>query len=137
MKSATELAGCVVLDDYERILLLHRNTPELIQWELPGGKVEDGEPFEHAAVREFGEELGVRVRTTRLLGSAPFEIEGRPYNYTWFQAVITEGRLHLCEPEKFDDFGYFELEKLTSLALSANMQILLERIMSGEVVLRV
>ena len=38
-----ELAGAIILDKDNRILLIHRNTPELKQWELPGGKLEKDE----------------------------------------------------------------------------------------------
>jgi 8-oxo-dGTP diphosphatase len=39
-----------------------------LQWELPGGKIEDGETPEHAVVRELHEELGVRARAIEELG---------------------------------------------------------------------
>jgi len=38
-----ELAGAVILDKNKKILLMHRNTPNLMQWELPGGKIEPKE----------------------------------------------------------------------------------------------
>ncbi|MAL95963.1 MAG: 8-oxo-dGTP diphosphatase MutT [Haliea sp.] len=42
-------------------------------WEFPGGKVETGESVEQALVREFAEELGVRVKATRPLLLQPFD----------------------------------------------------------------
>lgn len=128
-----ELAGCVILDDYNRILLIHRNTEKLSQWELPGGKVEKGETAEAAAVREIKEELGVDVMLTKSLGSGEFQTEDKKYRYTWFQAVVTAGEAEVQEPDTFDDLEYFEIEELLSLALSQNMQVLLEKLFSGEV----
>ena len=43
------LAGCVIKDDQDRILLIHRNTPKRTQWEIPGGKIEEGEVAEATA----------------------------------------------------------------------------------------
>ena len=79
-----ELAGCIVIDYYERILLLHRNTDDYQHWELPGGKVESGETAESAAVREVAEELGVKVRLTKALGGGAFEDNGRSFHFNWF-----------------------------------------------------
>jgi 8-oxo-dGTP diphosphatase len=128
-----ELAGCVILDDYNRILLMHRNTEQQSQWELPGGKVEQGETAEAAAVREIKEELGVEVGLVKSLGHGEFETGEKKYRYTWFQAVVVSGQPELQEMETFDDLEYFDIEDLLSLALSQNMQVLLEKLFSGEV----
>ena len=42
------------------VLVVHR--PRYDDWSLPKGKLESGESFEDAAVREVKEETGVRVR---------------------------------------------------------------------------
>ncbi len=49
-----------------RLLAARRSYPAETagRWEFPGGKVEDGEEPEAAAVREIAEELGCQVRIT-------------------------------------------------------------------------
>ncbi len=133
MENVKQLAGCAILDNYGRILLLHRSLDDVSWWELPGGKIEQGEIAEAAALREIHEELGVSVQLVKTLGSAAFEMHDQPYNYTWFQAEITDGEPSVKELDKFDDLEYFEVEDLLSLSLSPNMQIFFEKIFSGEV----
>jgi 8-oxo-dGTP diphosphatase len=56
---------CAALIDGGRLLAARRNSPAELagRWELPGGKVEDGETPEAALVRELREELGVESET--------------------------------------------------------------------------
>lgn len=130
---ARQLAGCVITDDYDRILLLHRSAGTRSCWELPGGKLEHEETAEAAAVRELREELGISVRLVKSLGRETFEEDGTEYLYHWFQAVVTGGEPRVMETDKFDDLDYFDAEDLMSLALSSNMVLLYEKIVSGEV----
>lgn len=60
-------AYCVVIKD-GRFLMVHN--PKRKGWEMPGGKIEDGETPEQAAVRECSEESGydVEVVATRDIG---------------------------------------------------------------------
>ena len=129
------LAGCVLLDDYGRILLLHRNLGDASRWELPGGKVEEDETPEAAAVREIKEELGVTVRLTKVLGSDDFEDGDQLYKFFWFQAEIEQDQVQIMEGETFDDYDYIDIEDLQSVALSANMIVLEEKLVRGDVVL--
>ncbi|HEY3216115.1 MAG TPA: (deoxy)nucleoside triphosphate pyrophosphohydrolase [Candidatus Eisenbacteria bacterium] len=59
-----------------RLLLTRRppGGPLGLQWEFPGGKVEDGESPEHAMVREIHEELGVNARPKGVI-----EVESHDY----------------------------------------------------------
>lgn len=129
------LAGCLIQNPYGRILLLHRGGEEDGRWELPGGKVEQDEAPVMAAIREINEELGVNVDISRALGSEVFEEGDKAYKFHWFQAVITDGVPDVMEAETFDDLDYFDIEDLPGLALSANMLVLQQKLLTGEVVL--
>lgn len=107
-----ELAGVVIRNDRGELLLLHRNTPMLSQWELPGGKVEPGENFAATAVREAREEIGVNVVIGEMIGNAHFEHVGVDWSYTWFTAELTGEEPRINEPKTFDGIAYWSIADL-------------------------
>jgi 8-oxo-dGTP pyrophosphatase MutT (NUDIX family) len=70
-----EAAGGVVVRD-GRVLLVHR--PRYDDWSFPKGKLEPGESFEEAALREVEEETGLRCRLVRELPSVEYPVKDRP-----------------------------------------------------------
>ena len=64
------VAAAIVAGDPPRVLAAQRSYPAELAglWELPGGKVHDGETDLDALVRECREELGVDVQPGRRLG---------------------------------------------------------------------
>jgi len=64
------VAAAIVAGDPARVLAAQRSYPAELAglWELPGGKVHEGENDLDALVRECREELGVDVRPTQRLG---------------------------------------------------------------------
>jgi 8-oxo-dGTP diphosphatase len=63
-------AGGVVTRDDGQVALIHR--PKYDDWTLPKGKLDPGENFEHAALREVEEETGLRCRLGRELPTAKY-----------------------------------------------------------------
>lgn len=65
-------AGGVVVRDGERpqVAIVHR--PKYDDWTLPKGKLEPGESFEAAALREVEEETGLRCSLGRYVGERTY-----------------------------------------------------------------
>ena len=74
-------AGGVVVRD-GRVLLVHR--PRYDDWSFPKGKLERGETWEDAAVREVEEETGLECELGNELGSTHYEVRGEPKEVRYF-----------------------------------------------------
>jgi 8-oxo-dGTP diphosphatase len=84
-----EAAGGVVVRDGE-VALVHR--PRYDDWTLPKGKLDQGESFEGAAVREVEEETGVRARLVRELPATEYRVgQRRKIVRYWLMDVEHEG----------------------------------------------
>jgi len=74
-----------------RLAVIHR--PRQDDWSLPKGKLEDGESFPQAAVREVREETGCRARLGDFAGYALYQVKGRPKLVLfWHMAAEGAGR---------------------------------------------
>ncbi len=123
-----ELSGAIILDKQNKILLIHRNTKELKQWELPGGKLELGELPEQAVKRELKEELNIDVKIIKYLNFKEFEDNGIILKYHWYLCKIESGIQELVEL-KFNNMKYFSKKELESnQELSSNMKVMISNI---------
>lgn len=69
MREQRVVVGAAILDGGRLLAAQRAYPPELAgKWELPGGKVDVGEPDEAALVRECREELGVEIQLGRRVG---------------------------------------------------------------------
>lgn len=136
----TELAGNLIVEDGE-ILLLYRKDQK--HWEVPGGKVEDGENPTEAATREAREGIGVDVELQKPFYSGEFQhdasfsekdartgseseaCDDKIFLWHAYIAEIVDGDPKIKEEEKFGKLEWFEGSELDELELAPNLEMIL------------
>jgi len=90
MPREVQAAGGVVLRE-GRVAVVHR--PKYDDWSLPKGKLDPGEGWEEAALREVEEETGLVCRLVRELADEQyFDGKGRPKRVRWWLMEVVEER---------------------------------------------
>ena len=69
--SAAAVAALIANNEGKLMLVRRGVEPDYGKFDLPGGFVDPGETAENAIKRELWEELGMKTKTVRYLGSAP------------------------------------------------------------------
>ena len=87
MSDEIRAAGGVVMRD-GRIAVVHR--PRYDDWSLPKGKLDPGETWEQAALREVEEETGLRCRLEEELETMRYTATHRPKTVRWWRMSIVE-----------------------------------------------
>ncbi|MCU7823427.1 NUDIX hydrolase [Kitasatospora sp. DSM 101779] len=72
-----------------RIAVIHR--PKYDDWSLPKGKLEPGEGWQAAALRELREETGMHCVLGQELPAQHYLVDGRPKEVRYWAAVPTGG----------------------------------------------
>ncbi|MGK7924721.1 MAG: NUDIX domain-containing protein [Spirulina sp.] len=114
---------CVVfgLDEQHilKVLLVRRNLPPFKgQWALPGGFVRMEETLEEAALRELGEETGVRnifLEQLYTFGEIHRDPRDRVITVTYY-ALVNLGEYQLAAATDVEEAAWFSIDRLPPLA---------------------
>ena len=94
-------------------------------WEFPGGKVEPGETFETALVRELREELGIEVAVGELIETIEHEYKEKRVRLKFFRC---QWAAHEPQPLGCPAFVWITREELSHYEFPAADARLLERL---------
>lgn len=111
------MRGLLKQSDKFLILKRHPNSKtNLNRWELPGGKVDPGEDFDDALIREFVEETELNIKIADLIGSVQ---ENFPYKRTIALVMHVEvifGKIAIIE--EHIDWKWAAMDEIKNLDLS-------------------
>lgn len=111
MSDRIEAAGGVVARD-GLVLLVHR--PRYDDWTLPKGKLDPGESFEEAALREVEEETGLSCRLVSELPATRYSVNGRP-KLVRYWLMQPEGDAPFVRNDETDELRWVSPDEALSL----------------------
>lgn len=114
------LAVRVLLTDEDgKILILKRSTESKTnpgKWELPGGKVDQGESFDKALIREVYEETKLKITLDNVVGASQQNLPLIRAVHIIMSGKILEGELNLSS--EHEGYAWEFLENLTDYELA-------------------
>jgi 8-oxo-dGTP pyrophosphatase MutT (NUDIX family) len=84
-ESTKKFVRVLIRNNEGKYLVVSRRYGKKVLWNYPGGKVEYGEEPERAAIREVKEEVGLNIRSLKLIWKDMISIEGEQ----WFGYFYT------------------------------------------------
>ena len=99
----------LVYDNLGRALAIQRSRQSSYwagKWDLPGGKIDEGETFDHAMLRETREETSLNVRLERFVGAADWDLPHIRLVFLIMSATILGGEFKLSE--EHEDYRWLE-----------------------------
>jgi 8-oxo-dGTP diphosphatase len=109
-----------IIKDSENNTLILKRAPDSRSnprcWELPGGKVEPGESFDQAMIREIKEETDLNISLRRAVGIAQQDLPHIHSVHVIMTVDVDSGDLKISD--EHTDYRWASLEEIKSLTLS-------------------
>ncbi len=113
----------VILDKQNRCLLLRRSNAcrsFVGKWEWPGGKIDDGETFDVALLREINEETGLEIELINVIGAYNIEMAQIRLVVLCMEARLVGGTFKISE--EHDKYSWVSLTDLSKWDMTAGLK---------------
>ena len=122
-KSIRKAVRCYLIKDNKVVTTKYKEgNKKSGYYDIPGGKIEDGETAEQTAIREMKEETGIDIKNLEIKGKMVIEYPNRIFDFDVF--VCNE---YIGEPKEF--------EENTSEWININELLQKEKILSNIMIL--
>jgi 8-oxo-dGTP diphosphatase len=112
-------AKVIIHDEKGRCLLLKRSMSSKGnpgKWDLPGGKVDSGESFDEALLREVAEETGLTISLKRVVGATESESPTRRVVYLIMEGLLESGQVRISA--EHDEYAWVDCRELKTMDLA-------------------
>ena len=112
MNHPVSIKGVLLLD--QRVVLVKNPRDE---WELPGGRVDEGEAHEKTLTREFAEELSIDVRVGEAIDSYLFEVTPGKHVFILTYGCTLAGEFNPRLSDEHTEHCLWPVERLSEINL--------------------
>ena len=124
-KPIRKAVRCYLIKDNKVVVTKYKEGNEKAgYYEIPGGKIEEGETPEQTAIREMKEETGIKIRNLKYKGNMIIECPNRIFDFDVFLCNECEG-----EPQDFEEniSEWIEIKELLKKEKILSHIIILDR----------
>jgi len=118
------IADALIVRDNALLMVQQGKTSSHGLWSFPGGHLEEGESFVHAALREVQEEIGVQLQEYSPYHVYTFSERGVDFELHSFTGSFT-GEIIL--EDELLDYRWFTLEEIRAAKLQLRGKVTLEQ----------
>ncbi|AXV38110.1 MAG: NUDIX domain-containing protein [Methanobacteriaceae archaeon] len=114
----------IITDDEGKILIIKRSSHSKTnpgRWELPGGKVDQGESFDQALLREVYEETGLKISLDHVVGVSEQNLHIIRAVHIIMAGTVTGGELNLSS--EHDGYAWVYIDNLSQYELADWMEL--------------
>ncbi|MFA5051877.1 MAG: NUDIX hydrolase [Patescibacteria group bacterium] len=112
-----EYCDLILLDNHHRILMIQRDCDDRIAgpgaWSLVGGRLQLSETPLIGIIRETEEEIGLKIRSPKLLGIVEDEWNGKSVKHHIFMLLV--GKFHAIQLQEGVGYAWLTIDEIAQL----------------------